>query len=296
MSEPRPIDGSWRAAHPLPRHPPGTDKNSRGRVLLVGGAEFVPGALRLTGEAVLRAGAGKLQLATVERVATALGVLMPEAAIIALPSDPKGEIAESANEVLDRAVGDCDTLIAGPGMSDGLHTEGLVRELLASPRADLSIVLDAAAISCARDLAPVIAGHQRRAILTPHFGEMAALTGLSEDDVAARPVAIARDVAKAFGAVVVLKGNATVIASPTGEMLGYASDCIGLATGGSGDVLAGIIGGLAARGASPFEAAAWGVWIHGEAGGRCADTIGAIGFLARDLLIHIPALMADREV
>jgi len=286
------IDAAWRTAHPLPVHGAGTDKNSRGRVLLVGGAEFVPGALRLTGEAVLRAGAGKLQMATVSSAAMAVGVLVPEAAMIALPGDGDGEISADASERLGEALESCDTLVLGPGMSCRIRTGTLLERLLAVPRPDLTVVLDAAGVSCAHPLAALIAAHDGRVVLTPHHGEMAALTGLDVTAIAADPAAAARAAARQFAAIVVLKGSDTVIAGPAGELLDYGSDCVGLATGGSGDVLAGIIGGLLSRGAPPLEAAGWGVWLHGEAGQAASGRIGEIGFLARDLLEEVPRLMA----
>jgi ADP-dependent NAD(P)H-hydrate dehydratase len=129
-------------------------------------------------------------------------------------------------------------------------------------------------------------------ILTPHHGEMEKLTGISAEAIAADPIGCARSVAELFEAVVVLKSSETVIADPGGEILLYSSDCAGLATGGSGDVLAGIMAGLAARGADPLTAAAWGVWLHGQAGQGAMERIGPIGFLARDLIQEIPRLMA----
>ncbi|MDB5687187.1 MAG: ADP-dependent (S)-NAD(P)H-hydrate dehydratase [Rhizorhabdus sp.] len=295
MSAPLPLDASWRAAHPLPVHEKGTDKNSRGRVLLAGGAEFVPGALRLTGEAALRVGAGKLQMATVRAAAMSLGVLVPEAAMIALPADQDGEIAPHAAGLLVEAMERCDTLILGPGMSLRDGTVDLVRHMIATPRPGLSIVLDAAAVSCAGDLAEAVARHEGRIVMTPHHGEMAALTGLDAEKIAADPIAVAEDAATRFRAVIVLKAGSTVIAAPGAPSLLYASDCTGLATGGSGDVLAGVIGGLIAQGAAPQVAAGWGVWVHGTAGQAAARDIGPIGFLARDLMAYLPRLLAGRD-
>ena len=287
----QPLDATWLAAHPLPDHAQGTDKNARGRVLLVGGSAFVPGALALTGEAVLRAGAGKLQMATIDAAAMHLGVLVPEAAMIGLPTDAEGEIAETAVYKLVDAARHCDALLIGPAMASKPSARALVEGLFAALGEDHVAVLDAAAISCARSMAPQIAGLDGRAILTPHHGEMASLTGMAIEDIAADPIDCARSIATVYNAVVVLKADATVVATPDGQALRYASDCVGLATGGSGDVLAGIIAGLAARGADPLTAAAWGVWLHGEAGQAAAARLGPIGFLARDLIIEIPALM-----
>jgi ADP-dependent NAD(P)H-hydrate dehydratase len=286
------LDRDWLADHPLPVHGAGTDKNSRGRVLLAGGARFVPGALRLTGEAALRAGAGKLQMATVADVAVQLGVLVPEAAMIALPAGADGEIGTAAIPVIEAAMTHCDTFILGPGMSETPASTALVAALLGKARDDLSFVLDAAAIGACTDLTGVIRVHGGRVVMTPHYGEMAALTGRPVADIASNDEGVACEVADKYGAVVALKGSSTVIAAPDGMVVHYDGGGVGLATGGSGDVLAGLIGGLLARGASPLAAAAWGVWLHGEAGKLVGETLGPIGFLARDLLLPIPRLMA----
>lgn len=291
-----PLDETWLRRHPLPQPPAHATKNDRGRVLLVGGAEFVPGALRLTGEAVLRAGAGKLQLATVKQTATALGVLLPEAAMIALPSDEDGEIALAAAEILTESIDRCDTLILGPGTSYRPHFAELVTRLLARPREALSVVLDAAAVSCASALPEIIASHCGRVLLTPHAGEMALLAGIEQEEVSRSPEVAAASIADAFSAIVVLKGPSTIVAARGGEMLAYEGGGVGLATGGSGDVLAGIAGGLLARGAAPLSAAAWAVAVHGEAGRRAADEIGEIGFLARDLLATIPKVLRELDI
>ncbi|TVV72569.1 NAD(P)H-hydrate dehydratase [Sphingomonas solaris] len=269
-----------------------TDKNSRGRVLVAGGAAMVPGALRLTGEAALRAGAGKLQMATLEGAALALGMLVPEAATIALPADRHGELGRKAVPLLRAAIERCDTFVIGPGMGDRDQAAVLVEALLDAPRDDLSIVIDAAAIACADRLREILCRHGGRVVLTPHHGEMAALTGLDATTIAADPLAAARDAAIRCGGVVALKASETVIAGPDGTLLHYGGGGVGLATGGSGDVLAGIVGGLLSRGAAPLVATAWGVWLHGEAGRTLARRIGPIGFLARELLPEIPGLMA----
>jgi ADP-dependent NAD(P)H-hydrate dehydratase len=288
-----PLDAAWLKRHPLPSHANDTDKNARGRVLLAGGARFVPGALRLTGEAALRAGAGKLQMATVADAALPLGVLVPEAAMITLPGDDDGEIADSAIPLIAKALERCDAFILGPGMSGDANT--LVSALIGHRRDDLCIILDAAAISACNVLESEIRAHEGRVILTPHHGEMASLTGRDIAEVQSSAPEIASETADRLNAIIVLKSDSTIIAAPGGDLLIYDGGGIGLATGGSGDVLAGVIGGLAARGASPLTAAAWGVWLHGQAGRTLSKTIAPIGFLARELLGELPRLMASLD-
>lgn len=289
------LDNDWVADHPLPPLDIETDKNARGRVLVAGGAEFVPGALRLTGEAALRAGAGKLQLATVGSAAIALAVLVPEAAMIALPSDADGEIAPEAAEILEKRLERCDALVLGPGMSIGARTDQLVARLLRIPAERRTIILDAAALTSARELAPLIARHDGRVIMTPHHGEMAHLMGADVNAIGQDPGRWASLASERFHAVILLKSSTSFLAAPDGTLLAYRGGCPGLATGGSGDVLAGIIGGLAARGASPLLAAAWGCWLHGEAGRRLSQEVGPVGFLAREIPSNVPRILRECE-
>jgi len=289
MTDIVPLDASWLATHRLPTVETASDKNGKGRVLLIGGARFVPGALALTGEAILRVGAGKLQMATVEAVALALGVLVPEAAMVGLPMREDGEIAPEAVALIADLVSRCDILLAGPGMSATADTSELVKGLI-----DLSpptLLLDAAALTCAKlsDLAS--AASRRPLVLTPHYGEMARLMDCSPDVVAANPAAMVREIVRLTNAVVALKGSETWIGGPGVSLLHYTGGCPGLGIGGSGDVLAGIIGGLIARGTLPFVATAWGVALHGAAGRQAAQDIGTTGFLARELLPRLPRLL-----
>jgi hydroxyethylthiazole kinase-like uncharacterized protein yjeF len=283
------IDAGWRADHPLPVHLGEQNKNSRGRVLAVGGGMRVPGGLLLTAEAALRAGAGKVQMASIAALAVALGVAFPEAGVVALDADDAGEIAPG--QALIDAAGRADAVVVGPGMSDPDAAARLVAALCTDPLADITLILDAAAVTCLgafdRDLAP----YRNRLILTPHLGEMAALLGREAEAIADDQPRYAAEVASRFRAVVALKGSETVVAAPDGTLLQYEGGGIGLGTGGSGDVLAGIITGLASRGADPLLATGWGVWTHGEAGRRLAADIGPMGFLARELLPVIPSLL-----
>lgn len=286
-----PLDSAWIAANPLPVHGEGTTKNSRGRVLVVGGSASVPGALRLTGEAALRVGAGKLRMATAAAAALPLGMLVPEAGVVALPEDDAGEIGAGAADALEKSLGGCDALVVGPAIGSAEVAERLLREILPAVGDEVVLVLDAQAIPCARRLDGELARFAGRLILTPHGGEMAALTGRDEDEVTGKAAAIAREVAERYGAIAVLKGSDTTIAAPGGVLLHYGGGGIGLATGGSGDVLAGAIAGLLSRGAAPLSAAGWGVWLHGQAGRRVAATCGPIGFLARELAAEFPHLL-----
>lgn len=290
MAEARNLDSGWIAANPPPVHGQGTTKNSRGRVLAIGGSMRVPGATLLTGEAALRAGCGKLQMATVAPAALPIGVAVPESAVIALDV-ADGQIAGDGGTALGRALESCDAAVVGVGIDDPDVAERVSRRVLRDVGEDTTVLVDAGAIGglsrCRAELER-LAG---RVVITPHHGEMAVLSGEDADAIAAEPERIARRVARDLGAVVALKAEATWIASPDGEALHYPGGGIGLATAGSGDVLAGAVAGLLSRGAAPLVATAWGVWLHGHAGRRLAAARGPIGFLARELSGEFPRLL-----
>jgi ADP-dependent NAD(P)H-hydrate dehydratase len=152
-------------------------------------------------------------------------------------------------------------------------------------------VLDAAAIGACRNLHEALHARAARLVLTPHLGEMAALTGREASWINDNSEALARETAAEFKAILVLKGPQTIIAGPDGTLLFYEGGGPGLATGGSGDVLAGIMGGLLARGADPMLAAAWAVWVHGQAGRTLTARYGGPGLLARELVDLVPELL-----
>lgn len=289
MGEARVLDGAWLREQPLPQPHEESDKNARGRVLVVGGCSMVPGGVRLTAEAALRAGAGKVRIATVGSTAMMIGVLMPEVAVLPLAADPKGEI-DAARASLKAEVAKTDCLVLGPAMSCADQASALVGKLM-DAAGETALVLDAAALMAICDHAGRLRKRHSPAVLTPHIGEIAALLQVAAEVVERDRAAAVCQCAGQFGAVVVLKGAVTLVATPEDELFSYSGGNVGLATGGSGDVMAGIAAALLARGAEPLQAALWSVWLHGEAGRRCAEAIGPLGYLASELLGFIPRVM-----
>lgn len=287
--EVRPLDSDWLRAHPLPVPDNAADKNSRGRVLAIGGSATVPGGIQLTVEAALRAGAGKIQVATVESAALALGIAIPEVAVFALPQNVAGEITMRNPASLSNLLGRCDAVVGGPAMSDAKAASKVTGQLLRLCHAQL--VLDAAMLMDLASHADQLRLLARPTVLTPHIGELAAMLACDADEIEQNRLSAVNEASERFGSVCVLKGATSLIAAPGSDTFAYAGGGVGLATGGSGDVLAGIVAGLIARGTEPLNAALWAVWLHGEAGRRCAEQIGPIGFLARELLAHLPGLM-----
>lgn len=261
------------------------DKEGRGNVLVIAGSREVPGAALLTATAALRVGAGRLTIATPASVAMAIAIAMPEARVIALAERPSGGLAAEAATSLEPLVSRIDACVVGPGLMDEEATVVFTRALM--QRFDCPTILDAQAMSVlnggTKPRGPVT--------LTPHAGEMAHLTGRAKPEVVANAQALAVEYAARWQAGVVLKGACTCIAFPDEPSWRHDGGDVGLATSGSGDTLAGLIAGLAARGLSPLDAALWGVRLHALAGERLAARHGRLGFLARELSDEIPAAM-----
>jgi len=268
---------------PLPDHADSAGKEERGRVLIVGGSRQTPGAVRLAAVAALRSGAGKLQIACGADVAIAMAMAVPEAMVVGMKVDGRGQIASCSDDVLT-AARRTDALLMGPGMNESSVTGRVAARLMRVT--ERTVILDAGALQAYRE--------QRTAnvIMTPHLGEMASLTGMTTRRLGSDVTRFARDFARAQKVTLVLKGAITTIASADGRVWIHDGGSVGLGTSGSGDVLAGVVAGLAARGARPEQAAVWGVWLHGKAGQVLSDKLGLIGFLAREIPGEIPALLS----
>ena len=272
---------SWQ----LPEPDDDGDKHDRGTVLVVGGARSTPGAVLLAGLAALRVGAGRLSVATVASTSVALGVALPEALVDGLPEAEDGSLDPGCAEQVVRSSGRAASVVVGPGL---LGKEP-VRRLLERVLPDLSegnVVLDAVALTALSGAPELLEPVRGRVVLTPNSGEMAAL--LQGEDVEGEDAA--RLVADRYGAVVAVRGT---IASPDGRVWRDEAGGIGLGTSGSGDVLAGVVGGLLGRGCPPEQAAVWGQYLHAAAGDRLTARVGRLGFLARELLDELAVVLGE---
>lgn len=282
---------------PLPMPGRSGDKEERGRVLVVGGGRETPGAAVLAGTAALRAGAGKLQVATGASNAALVASALPEARVFALPETRAGKLSKAACAKLEEHLSKAQCVLLGPGL---IEDESVARFVEATLRLckEVPVVLDAGAVAClggggGRGLLHALGG---RAVVTPNADELELIYGgeaVKSGGGGGDRLAAARRAAEEFRAVVVLKGRETFIASPGGAAYVNRAGSVGLATSGSGDVLAGVIAGLVARGAEPAHAAAWGVHLHALAGERLSRRVGPLGFLARELPAEIPPLMSE---
>ena len=281
------------AASLIPERPVRGHKGSFGRLLVIAGSLDYAGAALLVCRAAGRSGVGLVTLAIPESLQPLFAAKVVEATTMALPEDDVEEVdpEPALARILDH---EHDALVVGPGLRPGLATTELVRSLLAvSGEADIApIVLDAEALRSMATLDDWWEGERRPAVLTPHAGEFARLRAGSgdhpaddgdlENDDAAR-LAAALDAAAAWRSVVVLKGARTIIAAPDGAAAIAPFENPALATGGTGDVLAGAIGSLLAQGVEPFAAARLGVYLHGLAGDIGRERFGDAGMLASDL-------------
>jgi ADP-dependent NAD(P)H-hydrate dehydratase len=275
---------------PLPSDP-ADDKRARGTVLVVAGSERTAGAALLAGLAGLRAGAGRLQIATVDSSIAALAAAVPEALLEGLPATSGGHpdpIGSSA--ILAERIRDADAVLMGPGFEDLDATRALLAASLpfAGPRT--TVVIDAVGIRALagtdRNLTRPVSG---RLALTPNREEAIALLS-GEEHNPEESAALARSVAMRHDAVVTVGGH---IAAADGREWVAEARVPGLGTSGSGDVLAGLVAGVAARCGDPAQAACWGTYLHAHAGVRLGQRIGKAGYLARELLEEIPKLMDD---
>jgi hydroxyethylthiazole kinase-like uncharacterized protein yjeF len=263
-----------------------------GTVLVVGGARQVPGAVLLSGIGALRAGANTLQLAVVERHASALGLAVPEAMVLGLPETESGAVSADAVDALADALPGARAVVIGPGLSEVDETAALLERLLPEIGEETSVVLDAfalGAVSTRPELVKPVAG---RTVLTPDAKEAAFLLnrpGEPVDDF----VEAALEIAERYGAVVNLMG---VVATPDGRTWCDGAGHPGLGTSGSGDVLAGLTGGFLASSPDLAQAACWAGHVHAMAGQRLVPRTGMRGILARELLEEVPGVLVELQL
>lgn len=282
----------------LPPRPGDSHKGSCGRVLLLAGSTGFSGAAYLAAMGAQRSGAGLVTLGVPVSQQPVLAAKLVEVMTVPLQETPGGTLSAGALKVLEENLQASDALAFGPGLGRGPEIKKILLALLAGYPGPL--VIDADGLNV---LAPEVSGSEGRPlksakatpVLTPHPGEMARLTGLPPDRIARDPVGLVREKARQWESVVVLKGAPTVIGLPDGEVYVNPTGNDGMATGGTGDVLTGIIAGLAAQGSSSRDAAVAGVYLHGLAGDLAAAEKGRRGMTATDLLAALPGALQALE-
>jgi ADP-dependent NAD(P)H-hydrate dehydratase / NAD(P)H-hydrate epimerase len=277
----------------LPRRPMDANKGTFGKVLIIAGSGNFIGAAVLACRGALRAGAGLVTLAAPARLVEMVAGSLVEPTYLPLPATATGAIAASAaNDVLPR-LGEFNAVAIGCGLGQDPETAAFLDKLL-----ELSqpIVIDADALNLLAGMGDWWTGLKTQAVLTPHPGEMARLLNTTIQQVQEDRIETARKASKAWGQTAVLKGAHTVVARPDGLTRVSPFAVPALATGGTGDVLTGIIAGLMAQGVEPFEAATSGVYLHGRAGQRFTELHSESGLIASDLPGLLPDLFQELQV
>ena len=285
----------------IPRRARDSHKGTFGTVLAVAGSAYYRGAALLAAEGALRTGAGIVTLASVEPVLAAAVARLPECCLCPCIAGAEGGISPESIPRIQRQK--ATVLLLGPGLGGAAQsaaraaeTRALVQTLL--PAFAGSAVLDADGLNAAAQLLAAGEAFPHPAgelIVTPHPGEMARLTGLSAAQINADREETARTYAQKWNAVVVLKGNRTVVAAPDGRACVNPTGNPGLARGGSGDVLSGMTAALLACGLPAFEAAACAVYLHGTAADRAAAVLGEYGMLPHDILPQLGRIFAEHQ-
>jgi ADP-dependent NAD(P)H-hydrate dehydratase / NAD(P)H-hydrate epimerase len=280
------ITAEW-ASTVLPQRPLNANKGSFGRVLVTAGSINYIGAAYLACCGAQRAGAGLITLATAGSLQPILAAKLTEVTFLPLPESQPGFISVEAGDVITRQSHQYDVLLLGCGLGQDPSTVEFVSSLILEKELPLP-VLDADAINILPKIPEWWQWLTEDAILTPHPGEMGRLCGLSIDEIQADRLGITRQFAAEWHQTIVLKGAYTVIATTDGRCRVSPFANPGLASAGTGDVLAGVIAGLVAQGLSPFDAASLGVYLHGRAGEIVRNEIGDTGMIASDLLPVLP--------
>ena len=285
------VTNKW-AKSVLPQRPLQANKGSFGRVLVVAGSINYIGAAYLACSGAIRVGAGLVTLATATSLQPILASKLTEATYLPLPESHHGIVSLHAARLIHQQFSHYDVLLLGCGLGQSQSATRFIKSTLFRVKpVPPSLVLDADALNTLAEIPNWWQQLTEDAILTPHPGEMARLLGVSVYEVQSDRVGIAKRVAQEWHKTIVLKGAYTVIAAPDGQVRISPIANPGLASAGTGDVLTGAIAGLLAQGLSLFDAAALGVYLHGEAGEMVKSSLGDAGMIATDLLPVLPLVI-----
>jgi hydroxyethylthiazole kinase-like uncharacterized protein yjeF len=273
----------------IPDRPKDAHKGTFGTAVVLAGSLGLTGAAYLCSTAAARTGAGLVRLLVADTIYPILAAKCTEVMATPVPEVAPGAVGHAAYDSILRQLASAQVGIIGPGLGRDSSTWRLVVDL--ALRADCPLVIDADGLNALAEAPRVKGKLTRNRVLTPHPGELARMTGKTAESINADRHRAARAAAKDWGAIVVLKGAHTLVAHPDGRVSEDPHEVPALASGGTGDVLSGIIGGLIAQGLDPYAAAVTGVYIHAAAGRRIAERLGDSGLLASDLLSEIPLVM-----
>jgi hydroxyethylthiazole kinase-like uncharacterized protein yjeF len=272
LIEPRPVE---------------SNKGNYGHVLVVGGSVGKAGSVAMAGMSALRSGAGLATVATPKSVLPTVAGFHPELMTEPLPETDAGTIAAAAREKLDAVVQGKTVLAIGPGISRFPETSGMVRSLVS--RSEAQVVLDADGLNAFEGRPDELTGKGRLLVITPHPGEMARLAGCSTADVQKDRLGVARKFAREHELIVVLKGHRTLVVQPDGEAWVNTTGNPGMSTGGTGDILTGMVAAMVAQNPNDMLLAVLAaVHLHGLAGDVMLESVGEHSMIATDLLRGLP--------
>ncbi len=283
---PRRLITREQCAQWMPARPADAHKGRFGHVLVVGGSVGLAGAPMMAGESALRVGAGLCSVAVPRSIYTTSASSLREAMVYPVADAPPGCLSAESVDGLQNMLKRANVLAVGPGWSTHPPAREALRRLLEV--AEVPCVIDADALNCLALEPDILPAQHPPMVLTPHPGEMARLMNTDTASVQANRLQVAEEAAKRFGAVVVLKGARTVVATPEGRIWVNPTGNPGMATGGSGDALTGAVAGLLAQGLDAEQSAVVGVYLHGLAGDLAAEEAGQAGLIAGDIIRHLP--------
>ena len=279
------IERNFLAAYP-PKRERDAHKGCFGTVLVIAGSSSMRGAAAFAALGALRSGAGLVRVASVEKCIDTVSVLAPEATFIELESDDYGfMLYDSSREVLAEAMKKADAVVMGCGM--GVTPDTIELTKFVAQTAECPVIIDADGINCIAKDINILMKKQTDIVITPHMGEMARLLNCSTDMIAENRLIAAEKYAEQFGITVVLKGAGTVVADSHSTAANHTGNA-GMSVGGSGDVLAGMIGAAIAQGCGIFDGTCAGVYMHGLAGDAAAQKLGMEAMLPRDIIANLP--------
>ena len=274
------------AKRSFPKRPPDSHKGDFGHVFVIAGSSGYTGAAYLTSQAAVRSGSGLVTLAIPESLYDIMATKLTEVMVRPMPETNSRSLSLRAEEELLRFSEKCNAFAIGPGLSQDKETASLIRNLVAE--LDQPIVLDADGINAFSGFAAQLKKVKKTLILTPHPGELSKLTGKSVEEIQKNRKDIALTLAREYNIVLVLKGHDTVVAGPDGKVYINVTGNPGMASGGMGDLLTGIIAAFVAQGVDNFNAAVLGAYFHGLAGDMALKDKGPLGLIATDLLDKLP--------
>ncbi len=277
----------------LPPRPRTAHKYSVGKVFVLAGSRAFTGAPALAALSALRSGAGAVVLGVPRSIHAVLARKLSEVILLSLDETEEGTLAPAAAGEISSRMAWADAVLLGPGLSRNADTDALILDAVA--RCTKPLVIDADGLNALGERSRVLAGRKAPTVLTPHTGELARLTGGTSGEIERTRVDAAAAAARRFRSVIVHKGAPTVTARPDGTRIVNSTGNPGMATIGTGDVLAGLISGLIAQGLGPFEGAYAGVYLHGLAGDCAAEKYGQRSLLAGDVLAHVTEALRTVE-